>query len=46
MSAVPDHGAESAWLRAMPERIAVACDAPDALAQVLRHTEALLGPPA
>jgi tRNA dimethylallyltransferase len=34
------------WLRGMPERVAVACDAPDALAQVLRHAEALLGPSA
>ena len=25
------------WLRSMPERQVVACDAPDALAQVLRH---------
>lgn len=33
------------WLRAMPQRVAIACDAPDALAQVLQHAEALLGPP-
>jgi len=34
------------WLRGMPERVVVACDAPDALAQVLQRTQDLLGPPA
>ena len=34
------------WLRSMPERIVVPCDAPDALAQVLRWTEKHLGEPA
>ena len=32
------------WLRSMPQRQLIACDAPDALAQVLRAVEALLGP--
>ena len=27
------------WLRSMPQRTAIACEAPDALAQVLRHAE-------
>ncbi|XAH25595.1 tRNA (adenosine(37)-N6)-dimethylallyltransferase MiaA [Xylophilus sp. GW821-FHT01B05] len=31
------------WLRSMPQRHAVAADAPDALAQVLRQVDALLG---
>jgi tRNA dimethylallyltransferase len=34
------------WLRSMPQRQVIACDAPDALAQVLRAVEARLGPPA
>jgi tRNA dimethylallyltransferase len=34
------------WLRSMPQRQAIACDAPDALAQVLRAVEQRLGPPA
>jgi tRNA dimethylallyltransferase len=34
------------WLRSMPRRRVIACDAPDALAQVLRTVETLLGPPA
>ena len=34
------------WLRSMPERQVVACDAPDALAQVLQRAQDLLGPPA
>lgn len=34
------------WLRSMPERTVIACDAPDALAQVLRWAEGLLGAPA
>jgi len=34
------------WLRSMPQRRVIACDAPDALAQVLRAVETLLGPPA
>lgn len=34
------------WLRSMPQRRVIACDAPDALAQVLRTVETLLGPPA
>lgn len=33
------------WLRSMPQRRVVACDAPDALAQVLRAVEERLGPP-
>ena len=33
------------WLRSMPERVVVACDAPDALAQVLRWAEKHLGKP-
>ena len=32
------------WLRSMPQRRVIACDAPDALAQVLRTVETLLGP--
>jgi tRNA dimethylallyltransferase len=34
------------WLRAMPERVVVACDAPDALAQVLRWASRWLDEPA
>jgi len=34
------------WLRAMPERQVIACDAPDALAQLLQRVQALLGAPA
>jgi tRNA dimethylallyltransferase len=34
------------WLRSMPERVVVPCDAPDALAQVLRWAEGHLGAPA
>jgi tRNA dimethylallyltransferase len=34
------------WLRSMPQRRVIACDAPDALTQVLRAVETLLGPPA
>jgi tRNA dimethylallyltransferase len=34
------------WLRAMPGRRVVPCDAPDALAQVLQQVQDLLGPPA
>lgn len=34
------------WLRSMPERMVVPCDAPDALAQVLRWAENHLGTPA
>lgn len=34
------------WLRSMPQRRVIACDAPDALAQVLHAVETLLGPPA
>ena len=34
------------WLRSMPERVVVPCDAPDALAQVLRWAEKHLGKPA
>jgi tRNA dimethylallyltransferase len=34
------------WLRSMPERVVVPCDAPDALAQVLRWAEEHLGAPA
>ena len=32
------------WLRSMPQRHVIACDAPDALAQVLLAVGALLGP--
>lgn len=32
------------WLRSMPQRRVIACDAPDAMAQVLNAVEALLGP--
>ena len=31
------------WLRSMPQRRVIACDAPDALARVLESTRALLG---
>jgi tRNA dimethylallyltransferase len=34
------------WLRSMPQRRVIACDAPDALAQVLGVVTDLLGPPA
>lgn len=34
------------WLRSMPQRRVIACDAPDALAQVLHTVEHLLGPAA
>ncbi|MCU0926043.1 MAG: tRNA (adenosine(37)-N6)-dimethylallyltransferase MiaA [Hydrogenophaga sp.] len=34
------------WLRSMPERVVVACDAPDALEQVITHVNALVGQPA
>ncbi len=34
------------WLRSMPQRRVIACDAPDALPQVLRAVEQLLGAPA
>ena len=34
------------WLRSMPQRVVVACDAPDALAQVLQWAEQHLGKPA
>jgi tRNA dimethylallyltransferase len=34
------------WLRSMPERVVVACDAPDALEQVIAHVTALMGKPA
>ena len=34
------------WLRSMPERVVVPCDAPDTLAQVLRWAEQHLGKPA
>jgi tRNA dimethylallyltransferase len=34
------------WLRSMPERVVVPCDAPDALAQVLRWAKGHLGAPA
>jgi tRNA dimethylallyltransferase len=34
------------WLRSMPERVVVPCDAPDALAQVLQWAEKHLGQPA
>jgi len=33
------------WLRSMPERHVIACDAPDALDQVLAHAATLLGEP-
>jgi tRNA dimethylallyltransferase len=33
------------WLRSMPERRVVPCDAPDALEQVLQAVQELLGPP-
>jgi tRNA dimethylallyltransferase len=33
------------WLRSMPERRVVPCDVPDALDQVLRMVQDLLGPP-
>lgn len=33
------------WLRSMPQRRVIACDAPDALAQVLNTVEQLLGAP-
>jgi tRNA dimethylallyltransferase len=33
------------WLRSMPQRRVIACDAPDALAQVLTTVTDLLGPP-
>jgi tRNA dimethylallyltransferase len=33
------------WLRSMPERQIIACDAPDALARVLNSVQDLLGPP-
>jgi tRNA dimethylallyltransferase len=32
------------WLRSMPQRRIVACDAPDALAQVMAHVQELVGP--
>jgi tRNA dimethylallyltransferase len=34
------------WLRSMPERVVVPCDAPDALAQVLQAAQNILGPAA
>jgi tRNA dimethylallyltransferase len=34
------------WLRSMPQRRVIACDAPDALAKVLSLVGGLLGPPA
>ncbi len=34
------------WLRSMPERVVVACDAPEALARVLQWADAQLGKPA
>jgi tRNA dimethylallyltransferase len=34
------------WLRSMPERFSLPCDAPDALAQTLQWAERHLGPPA
>ena len=34
------------WLRSMPERVLVACDAPEALARVLQWADAQLGKPA
>jgi tRNA dimethylallyltransferase len=33
------------WLRSMPQRRVIACDAPDALAHVLESVQALLGAP-
>ncbi|MGS5086534.1 tRNA (adenosine(37)-N6)-dimethylallyltransferase MiaA [Hydrogenophaga sp. A37] len=33
------------WLRSMPERVVVPCDAPDALDQVVQCVQDLLGPP-
>ncbi|WP_066270493.1 tRNA (adenosine(37)-N6)-dimethylallyltransferase MiaA [Hydrogenophaga palleronii] len=33
------------WLRSMPQRRVIACDAPDALDQVLQAVQAQLGPP-
>jgi len=33
------------WLRSMPERRVIACDAPDALAHVVQSVQDLLGPP-
>ncbi len=33
------------WLRSMPQRRVVACDAPDALARVIESVQALLGAP-
>ncbi len=33
------------WLRSMPQRRVIACDAPDALARVLESAQALLGAP-
>lgn len=33
------------WLRSMPERRVIACDAPDAMAQVVQCVQDLLGPP-
>ncbi|MDP1685668.1 tRNA (adenosine(37)-N6)-dimethylallyltransferase MiaA [Hydrogenophaga sp.] len=33
------------WLRSMPQRRVIACDAPDALARVLESVQALLGAP-
>jgi len=33
------------WLRSMPERRVIACDAPDAMARVLQSVRQLLGPP-
>ena len=33
------------WLRSMPQRRVVPCDAPDALARVLQSVQDLLGPP-
>jgi tRNA dimethylallyltransferase len=33
------------WLRSMPERVSLPCDAPDALAQVLRWATTRLGEP-
>ncbi len=34
------------WLRSMPQRVVIPCDAPDALEQVITHVTALLGAPA
>jgi len=33
------------WLRSMPKRQVIACDAPDALARVLQSVQHMLGPP-